>query len=58
MQGSKVSDPCSATRPSHMLSTMFDPITRPNAALKEGYTIKRELGEGGEVSLAGAGDLD
>ena len=41
-----------------MLSTMSDPITRLNAALEEGYTIERELGEGGEVSLAGAGDLE
>jgi len=40
-----------------MMSTMFDATTRPNSALEEGYTIEGELGEGGEVFLAGAGDL-
>ena len=57
MHGSKVSDPCSPTRLSRMMSTMFDATTRPNSALEEGYTIEGELGEGGEVFLAGAGDL-
>ena len=41
-----------------MLSTLSDPITRLNASLEEGFTIEREFGEGGEFSLAGAGDLD
>ena len=41
-----------------MLFTLSDPITRLHAALEEGYMIERELGEGAEVSPAGAGHLD
>ena len=41
-----------------MFSIRSDPISRLTAALEEDYTIEHELGEGADVSLAGAGHLD
>ena len=50
--------PCRPTRLSRMFSIRSDPISRLTAALEEDYTIEHELGEGADVSLAGAGHLD